>query len=72
VSWKYTAIHPERDPVSGRLDHAAGGERRPCPDGVSERDLLAAQFVPLHGEARPPVRGDRLFVRTAERTGEIS
>jgi hypothetical protein len=32
----------ERDPVSARFDHAAGGERRPCPDGVAERDLLAS------------------------------
>jgi hypothetical protein len=61
---------PERDAVSGRLDHAAGGERRPCPDGVAERDLLAAQLVQSSGERGHPFGGARPFVRTAEHTGD--
>jgi hypothetical protein len=40
---------PERDPVSGRLDHAASGERRSCAYGIAERDLLAAQLAQSHG-----------------------
>ena len=61
----------EPDPVSGRFDDPAGGERRPCPDGVAERDLLAAQLVQSSGERGHPFGGDRPFVRTAEHTGEI-
>jgi hypothetical protein len=59
------------DPVSGRLDQPAGGERRPCPDGVAERDLLAAQLVQSPGERGHPFAGDRPFVGAAEHTGEI-
>jgi hypothetical protein len=46
---------PERDPVSGRFGHAAGGERRSRPDGVAERDFLAAEGERGHplGEIDP-------------------
>jgi hypothetical protein len=62
---------PEPDPVSGRFDHPAGGERRPCPDGVAERDLLAPKLGQSPGERGHPFGADRSFVRTAEHTGNI-
>jgi hypothetical protein len=65
---------PERNPVTSRFDHAAGGERRPCPDGVAERDLLAAQLVQSPGEGRhrsgrQALRKDRPTQKRQARTG---
>jgi hypothetical protein len=60
---------PDRDPVSGRP--RGRRERRPCLDGVAERDLLAAQLVQSSGERGHPFGGDRPFVRRAEHTGKI-
>jgi hypothetical protein len=52
---------PEPDPVSGRFDHPAGGERRPYPDGVAERDLSRTQARAVARRVRPPIRGGQVL-----------